>query len=67
MRRPPDWLEIAIVVLSMNDEDLAQAAPLIMNEFVTNKYFSKEFNVRIKADMSIQDSCDLRGMLFSIY
>lgn len=63
----PDWLEAAIAVLSMPDNELKTSKPQSKPEFIDEKYYSKEFNQEIYADATAYDVQDLRGYIFSIY
>lgn len=57
-----DLLTLRSIIL-----DLQNAPALIRQEFVEQLFYCKEFSVEIKADSTVFDTRDFRGLLFSIY
>jgi hypothetical protein len=71
MQAVPEWLEKAILYLSMTDTALRalseqeQRWPKV--EFVGKSEFCKELVVEVHPDATVQDNKDFRGLIFSIY
>lgn len=72
--QPPAWLQTAITILQLPDNELADMAKEQQEtgsskdgEYVDGTYMAKEFITEIRADATVNDSRDFRGFLFSIY
>jgi len=71
MQTVPEWLEKAILYLSMTDTSLRalseQEQRWLKVEFVAKSEFCKELVVEVHPDATVQDNKDFRGLIFSIY
>jgi len=63
----PEWLELSINLLSMNDIDLALTPAIPKQEFIDKFDYCKEFSIEMKPDTTVYETKDFRGLLFSIY
>lgn len=67
VHRPPDWLNKAVLYMSMTNEGLGMQRRWIKPEFVDKLVFCQEFNTEILPDASLMANRSFRGMMFSVY
>lgn len=67
MPSAPDWLEMAIAYLSMDDETLEMQNRWEKQEFVPNTIFFKQKTIDIVPELNQAQFVPVKGLIFSIY
>jgi hypothetical protein len=63
----PEWLELALLFLSMTDAELKLQMPWNKDEFVDKYTWFREFSTVVRQDSEISRFNGSKGLLFSIY
>jgi hypothetical protein len=66
-RSAPEWLDKAIMCMSLPDEALMRQPPWIKEEYQSRLVCSKEFTTLIDPDAKVMANTDFKGMVYSIY